>query len=276
MPVTNVLVMGYRMRNKTELEQRWRSIYEGYLETLPRAKAQYLDPIINAKAFFPFFPTAKYSSKLSTLGKFEYLLNQNVALFKQYLKESVLIEQELFENFDQGKGVTASYVSLVGFWRLFEALASGDMGVAKGFAKHLGGRPEIEKAHSTPFQIDFGYTLKYFVENADLFLKKTYLEKLAADCKMKDYTAFSGYVTVFEAILEKNLEKAELGFKEIIKGHVQESRGRGERYFKGSEEEDICIWGIGLANLAIYYGLPVNIQDPLIPKELLLPSSGGT
>lgn len=255
------------MRNKAEIEKRWRNVYNSCKESFSKMKALYLDPIKNAN----FFSTAGWSSDLSGLGKAEYVLNKNVVLFQQYLRESVLVEQELFENFEQGKRVDPSYVAMTGFDVLFEALASGDVAVAKGFAKHLGGRPEIEKTHTMPFAIDFGYTLKYFTEDADIQLKKTYLENLAAHCQTKRFSPFSGYVTVFEAILEKDLAKANAGFKEIVRKHDEEAHGRGDRYFNGRIDEDICVWGIGLANLAIHYGLPVDIDDPLIPKELLSP-----
>jgi len=74
--------------------------------------------------------------------------------------------------------------------------------------------------------------------------------------------------------LEKDVEKANMGFKEIVKGHEKEcSAWDSDRHFRGTEDEDIWVWGIGLANLTIYNGLNIKIEHPLIPNELLLDRS---
>ena len=182
------------------------------------------------------------------------------------------MRQELYEHFEKGDPIHPHYVSLTDFWRMFHPLAIGDFTLAKDFTQNNGGRPEIEKEYDTSFQINFGYTLKHFIENTDEQAKRIYLDKLAAECKLNPYLPFRGYVTVFEAILEQDSEKANRGFKEILLGHVEECKGKGDRYFKGSEEEDICIWGLGMANLAIHYELNINIDHPLIPKELIFKS----
>ena len=254
------------MRNKKELESRWRDIFDGFKESESEMKSFYLNPVKNKDYFY----TATWSGDLAALGVFEYLLNGNVKLFKKYLKESTLVRQELFEHFEKGDPVPPSYVSLTRFWRMFFALATGDIELSRKFAQHNGGRFEIEQGRDHPFPINFGYTLKYFIENADEKIKRMCLEKLAADCKTKPHFAFRGYVTVFEAILEHDSEKANRGFKEILVGHVEECKGKGDRYFVGSEQEDICIWGVGMANLAVYSGLDIKIDHPLIPEELLI------
>jgi len=41
--------------------------------------------------------------------------------------------------------------------------------------------------------------------------------------------------------------------------------------FYDSPDEDLFVWGIGLANLCRYYGLNISINAPLIPEELLIP-----
>ncbi len=41
--------------------------------------------------------------------------------------------------------------------------------------------------------------------------------------------------------------------------------------FYGIPDEDLFVWGIGLVNLCRHYGMDVQISDPLIPEELLIP-----
>ncbi|MCH8150247.1 MAG: hypothetical protein IH987_20085 [Planctomycetes bacterium] len=43
------------------------------------------------------------------------------------------------------------------------------------------------------------------------------------------------------------------------------------RHFVSTADEDLCMWGLDLANLARSYGLEVKISDPLIPSELIMP-----
>jgi hypothetical protein len=56
------------------------------------------------------------------------------------------------------------------------------------------------------------------------------------------------------------------GFAKVIEGHTKLSkRGR----YKDTQDAFLCIWGIGLANLAIYRGMRLNLDHSLIPKKLL-------
>jgi hypothetical protein len=257
------------MRNREEIIERWECIYHDFKEGLPKYRKLYLDPVRNAKFSF----TGTLSMDLLCLGKFEYLLNKNVTLFREHLTEATLLYQDLIEKYDQGKSVGAARVSMIIYQKLFHALATGDIALARNFSRHMGGRPDIEKEFDQPCIIDFGYTLKYFVEDADSHLKKASLAKFLAHCKTKMYSTFIGYAYVFEALLEKNLEKANKGFEVVVQGHEEECHGKGERFFQETVDEDICIWGIGLANLCRYNGLDVQIENPLIPSELLIPVS---
>ena len=112
-----------------------------------------------------------------SLGTFAYLLDHDLEIFKKNLKGSVKARQELFEHFEAGDPVDLSLVSLQEFEALFHALATGDSVVARDFASHLGGYPDIEPKYATPSCIDLAYTLKFFVER-DLELAKIYLERL--------------------------------------------------------------------------------------------------
>ncbi len=254
------------MRKQKQLEKRWREIYHDYKEREVKLRSFYLNPEKNQS----FFYTARLSTSLGTLGEFEYLLNRDVDMFKKYLTESTLIEQELFENFEKGLPVDPSYVAITTFWKMFKALATGNIDLAKNFARYNGGRFEIDQEHATPFAVNFGYTLKYFIEGTDKKSQKMCLEKLAADCKTEHYRPFRGYVTVFEALLENDSDKVNRGFEEIVVGHIEECNGKGDRYFYGIDDQDICLWGVGMANLAIHYGFTVSLNHPLIPRELLL------
>ena len=124
-------------------------------------------------------------------------------------------------------------------------------------------------ATTSNFSVGFGYTLKYFILE-DLEQAKPWLLKFTKACEKPSYVNFKGYSVVFEAIAEHDVDKANQGFEEINKGHIKDCKGRGYRWFKDTELEDLNTWGVGMANLCRYYGLDTQIDHTLIPAELLI------
>jgi hypothetical protein len=131
----------------------------------------------------------------------------------------------------------------------------------------MGGRPKIEKYHDHPFDYAMGYTLKWFVLGQRHEMAGA-LERLRAECDKRGNANFRGYVRVFQAILDDNLGEANDGLKQIVEGHMKESKGRG--VFSNAEDEALCVWGVGMANLCRKTGLLVDPVPPLMPEELLV------
>lgn len=252
------------MRNNKELVERWWEIYYEYKEDLSLHGIYYLDSVKNAKLDF----SASWSLELADMGRFEYLLNKDIILFKHYIRSSILVYEKLVKQYYQEEGVPHTYITMRNSQVLFEALAIGDFQLAKDFAKNLKITKGIINSPSITY---LGYTLKHFVQDTPLFIKVYWLKKFISHCPAtKKPSILSGYRLVLESILEKDIEKANIGFKELVKGHEKECELKdSDRYFRSELDEDICIWGIGLANLAISYGLNVVIEDPLIPQGLL-------
>ena len=90
---------------------------------------------------------------------------------------------------------------------------------------------------------------------------------MGSECARKGNTYFRGYARIFEAILTGDAEQANAGFVELLKGHRRMCKGNG--LFCLTADVDLCVWGLGLANLARSHGLDINISDPLIPAELI-------
>lgn len=206
------------------------------------------------------------SGTLRFLGVADYALNKNVKAFRENLSESTMLRKRLFERFEAGEAISPSYVSMLSYKALFNALASGDMQLAKKLAMHMGGRNEIELEHDHPFDLAFGYVLKSFVLDDSTSIKK-WLDEFRSLCDQPENADFKGYAKVFEAILDRDVEKANVSFVELLEGHKRQSRAGG--VFKDTEDEMLCIWGIGLANLAHVRGIFVKSQGPLVPADLL-------
>jgi hypothetical protein len=211
--------------------------------------------------------SAMHASLLRRIGILEFLLNGDRGKLHESLCGAAKIAMRLFERHDRGDGVDDSFVSMLAYKELFNVLAIGDIELARSLARHMGGRDELERQHDHPFDRAIGYCLKAFVLGNRAEMKQRLVE-FANECDEKDNKDFRGYVQVFEAILEGNVAKAKAGFVELLKGHRRQCKGNG--VFRFTLDQDLCVWGLGMANLARHYGLNVHIDDPLIPSELLI------
>ena len=161
---------------------------------------------------------------------------------------------------------------------LFDVLASGDIELSQEYASYLGGRSEIEEEWDEECVSLLGYSLKYAVENNTKELK-VWAPNLKAfyENPKNRMVEFIGYALVLEAFLERDVPKANVAFKVLLEGHKKKCKSsKGPNYrcgygFYDSPDADLFVWGIGLANLCRYYGLNVQVLDPLIPEELLIP-----
>jgi len=204
---------------------------------------------------------------LRFFGVAEYVLSHNIESFRSQLSEAAQIRDRLFNRFDNGEPIDGSYVTMLSHKSLFDALAAGDMETAKALASHMGGRDALEQEHDHPFDHAIGYTLRAFVLN-DSGQMQEWPAKLNAVCAETAMTDFNGYGQVFQAILANDSAAANEGLKTVVKGHQKQSKGKG--VFAVTEDEVLCVWGIGMANLAISHGLQMEGISSLIPQELLV------
>ena len=80
---------------------------------------------------------------------------------------------------------------------------------------------------------------------------------------------FRPYLDVIQALYVSDLSTANSSFQKLVEGHKRQSKGRG--LFRYDVDVELCVWGLGLANLCRSRGLPVDAVPPLIPSELLIP-----
>jgi hypothetical protein len=207
------------------------------------------------------------SSSLRFLGVADYVLKKDVAAFRTQLTEAAQLRRNLFDRFEAKEPISPSYVSMLAYRELLNALAAGNTHLSKQFAAQLGGRDAIEKDNDLPFDIALGYTLKSLLMS-DAAKADRYLQELEATSQTSANIDFKGYVAVLRAILNQDVDAAKNGFVEIIAGHKKQCKGSG--LFKDTEDEVLCVWGVGVANLARMHGVVVEINDPLIPSELII------
>ncbi len=206
---------------------------------------------------------------LRSAGVFEYIVNKDRTKFQAMVGESLRIELAFFERAKQGEPIDSSCLSLRAYREVLDALAIGDTVLASAFARYLGtyDLPKKKKLE-LPFDRCFGYAVRAFVLRDESEIPSR-LDTFSKECEKKRTSSFRGYALVLSAILSGSASDLSDGFVELLKGHRRLSRASG--LFGMSADADLCMWGLGIANLARTYGLEVTISDPLIPSELILP-----
>lgn len=210
--------------------------------------------------------SVRLAGELRFLAVADYKLDHDIPAFRRGLRECGELFVRLFERLDAGEPISGSYLSMITYQRLFNPLAAGDMAQSMRLAGMMGGREAIEKAEDNSFTRAFGYALKHLVEDKP-DLAAPHVAALAQITR-RSSRRFDGYATVMQALIEQNLQAALFGFNQIVTDHPRLTKGGG--FFQNSADEVLCVWGVGLANLARARGLMVNIDNAWIPGDLLV------
>ena len=209
---------------------------------------------------------------LRFIGVAEFVVSGNVQQFRHCLSDSARNRLRLFERHSSGEPIDSSYVAMLSYKELFDALAAGDFDAAGQLARLMGGRPELEAKYDHPFDYSMGYTLKAFVQRAPDEMEH-WTSRFTETCQSRENVDFAGYAQIFRGILSNDERTSQDGLVAIARGHKNQSKPGG--VFNGFEDETLCVWGVGIANLARHSGLVVMAVPPLIPEQLLLPELAG-
>lgn len=235
------------------------------LEDLPLSEEAAADPAFRDRNGQN---TRSLISDYGFLANAYYLLNNDVNAFRDYLMRVASLAERLFKRHSAGDSISASYLSLLNYKHILASLAAGEWEQARALAELVGNWGEKDKEMVHPFDYFFGLTLKHVVlEDKEKSLQ--FLQDFREVCEMEDMQDFLGYGDVFQAILDQNLKAAQDGLQRIATGH--EKQGKGQGVFANSVDDQLlCVWGIGMANLCRNRGLPVDGIPPLIPEDLLI------
>ena len=215
--------------------------------------------------------TGSVSSNLAGALRFvavaDYLLYGDDSAFRAGLLEAASLRRRLFDRYDAGESISPSYVSMLAYKALFNALAAGSLDDSRALAERMGGRASIEDEYDRPFDIAMGYALKSVVIGDD----NAALESIAAlgrVCEDQENSDYIGYPGVLGAIVRGDPEMGESALDAVIAGHKRQMKGPG--LFRDTEDELLCVWGVGLVNLARMRGLALRPREPLIPAAVLI------
>ncbi len=198
------------------------------------------------------------------MGILLYYVEHDIEGFKAGLHKSAENRLSLFERFAAGEPIEREFAGIRAFREVYDALAAGELDLARRLSAYLGRWTEYDSLYELKSIHAFGHMLKAFVDGASedecRAATAASLRTMAKD--------FDGYPMVLNALLDRDLDAAQKGAAQILAGHKRACKGKGD--FAGTDDELLCVWGIGLANLCRWRGLAVEIDDPLIPAELLV------
>ncbi len=207
--------------------------------------------------------TAMLALTYRFIGINEFLLNSDIDSFQKNLTKAAQLRLNLFRRYESGEGIDPSYVSMLSYKSVFDALAANEWRIATDLAQMMGGRSDIENEYDHYFDFAFGYALKAVIASTD---DHSVLESFNEIVQEKEFSGFQGYGIALKGIVLRDDELVNSGLMSIVDGHRNEARNG---VFKGTDDEFLCVWGVGLSNLAKHKGLRLSIDDELIPKKLL-------
>lgn len=193
----------------------------------------------------------------------EYVVDGNIEGFRSTLTESAQIRLSLLKRYSRGEPISPSFVSMSVFTAVLDFLAAGDFQGAEQIAVYVGNHPSDDH----PFDLAFGHALKAVVleDKQSASSRCRALSKLLEKNENRDFT---GYGNALAAILDHDSQQLGSALQAVVKGHIRQSKNRG--LFRYKVDAALCVWGLGVANLATHHGLNPIAVPPLIPSDLLI------
>ena len=232
-------------------------LLEEALEDLPILRKNAADPGKDR--------TGSASNVLSNVLRFtavaEFVVNSDVGAFRGLLKESAQIRHDLIGRYKAGQSVSRSYVSMINYKALFNALASTHMGLARSLAFAMDASKELVDEYDTDLDASLGRALRAIVIGSDDQGER--IERLKEKAGESDeaplFLAISELLGAFVSKPEVPVDRL---FETFVVAH------RRSQIFSGTEDALVSVWGVGIANLMKDRGLSVAVDDKLIPKPL--------
>ncbi|MBC8325519.1 MAG: hypothetical protein H8E27_07835 [Verrucomicrobia subdivision 3 bacterium] len=208
--------------------------------------------------------TSSMQDEYRAIAVYQGVVEGEWNLFPEFMASSVECWLNLLAKYSNEGTVCCSMVDVIPAYKCsLDALAAGNEALSKQVANEIQQRCDYL---SHRFSCYFAFAVKSVTLESDDVSER--LEALDIECKTKDGVYFQGHAQVLRCIAEHNEAPLSEAFKLLLKGHRKLSRGAG--MFNLTVDVYLSVWGLGLANLCHFRGLTVEIDDPLIPKQLLL------
>ncbi|EKK02631.1 hypothetical protein RBSH_02046 [Rhodopirellula baltica SH28] len=198
------------------------------------------------------------------VGVAEFVLNGDAESFRQLLTESVSLTLALFDRAQASDSVSASYLSLIRYQSVLDALAVGRFDLADRFATLLRGRESLDRSQVHKFDRMIAYSLLAVLGHDPNSADHT--ANFIDYCSAKGNQSYTGYAVALDAIRQRDSQLLLDGLNAIIKSH---RRLASSGIFNLKADELLCVWGLAICNLARHKGLKLDFDHELIPATLM-------
>ena len=207
---------------------------------------------------------------LELLGVALFAHRKDVEAFRRNLSESAALRLEYFERSGRGEEIDLSRISLLSYQSVYDALAAQAWEIAIGLSRRMRERENLRDASVQPVDNHMARTLIAFVlRDARMSAQRT-LEFREFCMTKRDGKLFMGYAAAFQSVLDCREAALNVAFDQIVEAHSTLAGPRGRLSL--TPHALMCLWGLGLANLARWeYGLRVDPIGAWVPEPLLAP-----
>ena len=196
------------------------------------------------------------------LAQCEYILHHNIDLFKEYIKKSTLATIMMFEKYDAGEKIDASFVTMNEWIVMKDSFCCGDMTVTLKLANLIGGREKIEKKNHGNWGA-FGYCARDFILKKDKKILKKRLDEFVKIC-CSEVKSLEAYRQIFEGLLLEDEKICNEGLQLMLKTYKRLT----DKDFIA--DRMLFTGAIAFARLVKYYGMNVTVNHKkIMPQELI-------
>jgi hypothetical protein len=232
-------------------------------ELLPLHRSRIGDPAHDGRGT----ETRAAAGSLRTIAVSRFVLGHDAAQFRQMLAESVTLVISLFDRAKKGEPIDESYLTVLEYQSVLDALAAQRFELATQLASHLKGCGKLDRKYCHRFDRAIGYALlAVLTDSADA---ERLSSKFVAYFTGKGNKSLHGYASFLLGTANRDAALVNDSVQEILRVHKRLS---STSIFKLEVDEVLCVWGIGLCNLALSKGIDVRVDHPLIPARLLIAS----
>jgi Immunity protein 49 len=190
-----------------------------------------------------------YYNENMALG--EFFINSNIILCKQHFYRCACIDEYLINNYD-------SRLLDSGINHITYAILSDNKGLIARYAElgHSVYRWMVEHGHSTLL-----YCIQQIMKEDWEGVKWSIEIMKTKNAKLRK--GILSDISFFEALVERDESKMLAAIKQLLKDHKKRNK------HMGISQEYISIPALTYAKLAWLRGFKIQIEHPLVPKELL-------
>lgn len=206
----------------------------------------------------------------------EYDENKNSEGFRRYLCLSANLAATLLRRLLAGEPISSGKFTVRdAYMSILDAWAALDFGLARQIAGLIEELPEDHQETEGTFGYvmdpALGQTLTCLALGRLLEAEK-WNSKFLDLCRKGTYRHERGYPMLISAFLSHKSDLIPEALAAIIEGHDASQETVGHR----TEFALLCLWGLGVVNFGIQMGYNIDLDDPMIPKDLQMRSEDGS